>query len=77
MKGQQSPLLEAFPELPGNVERLLGRARASGQEIIHVRERDTAAASKWLPWWDELHPPGGIGFGSDCRPAAFFPLSRA
>ena len=64
--GQTSPLLEAFPELPGNVAHLLGRARQRGMPIVHVRERDSAAASAWLPWWDALHPPGGVGFGSDC-----------
>ena len=49
--------------------------------MVHVRERDTARASAWLPWWNELHPPpprtaeegrgGGalhVGAGTVCAP---------
>ena len=39
------------------------------------RERDTTRDSKWLPWWNELHPPpaaerGGshVGAGTVCAP---------
>ena len=36
--------------------------------MVHIRERDTLRDSKWLPWWDRLHPPGGVGFGATCTP---------
>lgn len=65
--GQVSPLLEAFPDLPCNVERLLARARSTDVPVVHVRQRDCAKRSKWLGWWDALHPPGGIGAGSECE----------
>ena len=68
MQGQTSPLLQAFPELPGNVTSLLAKARESGTPVIHIREMDCTTKSKWLPWWDELHPPGGVGVGRLCAP---------
>jgi len=64
--GQPSHLLEAFPELPSNVASLLAGARNIGMPICHIRQRDTTRQSKWLPWWESLHPPGGVGFGSEC-----------
>jgi nicotinamidase-related amidase len=66
VEGQTSPLLAAFPELPVNVERLLAQARAANTPIVHIRERDSEDTSKWLPYWDKLHPPGGVGAGSKC-----------
>ena len=66
VEGQTSPLLAAFPELPVNVERLLAQARAAKTPIVHIRERDSEDTSKWLPYWDKLHPPGGVGAGSKC-----------
>ena len=65
--GQTSALAAAFPELPANVAGVLGAARAQGARVIHVRQRDDPARSKWLPWWDTLHP-GGVGAGSLAAP---------
>ena len=50
--------------------------------MVHVRERDTARDSEWLPWWNRLHPPPGpppsqsqgrrggahVGAGTECAP---------
>ena len=63
--GQASPLLTAFPELPRNVSRALASARARDTPVVHVRERDSAADSAWLPWWEALHGRG-VGAGSHC-----------
>ena len=59
VEGQISPLLQAFPELPNNVESLLSSARASDIPVVHVREVDNAKDSQWLSWWNTLHPPQG------------------
>ena len=64
MEGQKTPLMTAFPHLPANVAELLKKAREQNLDVIHIREQDLKDKSKWLPWWDRLHPPGGVGFGS-------------
>ena len=71
LAGQISPLLEAFPELPENVEQLLKHARENKIDIIHVRERDCPVKSKWLPSWDKIHPSLGAtscGLGVEAHP---------
>jgi len=60
VEGQQTTLGAAFPELQANVTGVLGAARKQGAHVIHVRQVDHPARSKWLPWWGELHP-GGVG----------------
>ena len=60
--GQTSSLIQAFPDLPANVAALLESARAQGAVVGHVRQIDSVVKSKWLPWWDKLHP-GGVGAG--------------
>lgn len=71
IEGQTSSLLDAFPELPGNVISLLQKARESKMHVIHIRERDSKKNSLWLPWWEKLHPPEGetaCGFGMQVAP---------
>ena len=57
VEGQTSPLLQAFPELPKNVETMLASARAAGIPVVHVREVDAVEDSVWLQWWNKLHSP--------------------
>eukprot|EP00941_MAST-03F_sp_MAST-3F-sp1_P000541 g541.t1 len=69
--GQTSTLLEAFPDLPGNVENLLYRAREKEMPVVHVRERDCEQKSVWLRWWDQLHPhssSSSVGLGIKSSP---------
>jgi len=71
LQGQVSPMLAAFPELPGNVERVLRTCRARGIPVVHVRGRDSATDSKWLPWWSQLHGEGaGAGNAGPAEPWA-------
>jgi nicotinamidase-related amidase len=71
LQGQTSPMLAAFPDLPANVEHVLRICRAAGMHVVHVRGQDSAAASKWLPWWTELHGEGaGAGLASPAEPWA-------
>ena len=38
-----------FPELPGNVERLLATCRGVGIDVIHIRSRFREDRSDWMP----------------------------
>lgn len=75
LEGQSSLLLSEFPRLPENVATLLKVARTNNLTIIHIRERDCAVRSKWLSFWDKLHPPiggtsSGLGILAEAEPWA-------
>jgi nicotinamidase-related amidase len=59
IEGQDTTLLDTFPELPINVTKILSLAREQEDvEVIHVREKDQDAdSSTWIPW---------VGFCSHC-----------
>ena len=46
-------------------EPFAAAARSKGIPVVHVRERDTARDSKWLPWWNTLHPPPRAAGGEE------------
>ena len=71
LRNQVSPMLEAFPDLPVNVAELLKDCREAKLPIVHIRGRDSAQNSKWLPWWNKIHGEGsGAGKAGPAEPWA-------
>ena len=52
----QPPITQLFPSLEENVTKVFKVCRISNVKVVHVRQEDIEGISKWLPWWEELHP---------------------
>ena len=52
----QPPVSHLFPDLESMVSKVLLFCRTNKVQVVHVRQEDVPGVSKWLPWWQELHP---------------------
>ena len=52
----QPPITQLFPSLEENVTKVIKVCRNKNVKVVHVRQEDLYGVSKWLPWWEELHP---------------------
>ena len=52
----QPPTTDLFPYLEYNAGRVFSHCREVGVEVVHVRQEDVPGVSRWMPWWQELHP---------------------
>ena len=73
LAGQESAMLQQFPDLPVSVAKMLAAARSEGVPVVHIRGKDSAdhSISKWLPWWNTIHGEGaGAGKAGAAEPWA-------
>ena len=52
----QPPVTHLFPDLESMFGKVLSFCRTNKVQVVHVRQEDVPGVSKWLPWWQELHP---------------------
>ena len=52
----QPPTTDLFPYLEYNAGRVFNHCREVGVQVVHVRQEDVPGVSRWMPWWQELHP---------------------
>ena len=64
----QPPVSHLFPDLESMVSKVLHFCRSNKVQVVHVRQEDVPGVSKWLPWWQELHPDDKDLQGGDYVP---------